>query len=214
MSMLMRAPRECGSWFWDLEEIAAPGLESALATAAQMTEVLERHELLIPSRIKYGWYVLDEGFTGVTTSMTLTAPLADPNLPQRLLGNRPSALPEAEISDVHVVGQGIWINEKGERRKEPRLLDLSVSPAPVGLSAELSVHHDIWSWFDFSGHPHPEIYRNNAPRLATVLNELTSVLGVPPEVGDPTYFGVATRDGITTPDAYDDGSGPDLTARL
>ncbi|GGU29420.1 hypothetical protein [Streptomyces lavendofoliae] len=89
-----------------------------------------------------------------------------------------------------------------------------MSPAPTGLAAELSVHHDIWGWYDFSGRPHPDVYRHNAPRLAAAIKELSSVLGLPPEPGEPTYFGSATPDGLATPDAYDDGMGPDLTSRL
>ena len=214
MPRLMRAPRECGSWSWDLDEVARPGLESALETAARMSEVLRGLELLSPTSLQYGWYVLDKGATGITTSVTLSTPLGDPKLAQRLLGSRPSAYPTAEIDDVHLIGSGTWIDAKGERHKEPQLVDLSVSPAPIGLSVELSVHHDIWSWFDFSGRPHPEVHRQNAPRLANALNELSSLLGVAPELGEPTYFGAATLDGVASPDAYDDGLGPDLTNRL
>ncbi|MET7605424.1 hypothetical protein ABZS96_23400 [Streptomyces avermitilis] len=214
MSILMRAPQECGSWFWDLDEVAAPGLNSALVTAARMSEVLVRLELLTPAELKYGWYVLDAGTTGITSSLELATSLGDPSLPERLLGSRPVAFPDAEIDDVRVVGAGKWIDEAGKLHQEQRLIDLSVSPAPTGLSAELSVHHDIWGWYDFSGRPHPEVYRHNAPRLAAALKELSGLLGVPPEPGEPTYFGSATAEGLAVPDAYEDGLGPDLTGRL
>ncbi|MFD5131559.1 hypothetical protein [Streptomyces olindensis] len=214
MSRLMRAPRECGSWFWDLDEIAEPGLESALAIAARMSDVLIRLELLKPAKLEYGWYVLDSGTTGISCSLELSVPLGDPSLPDRLLGSRPAAFPTAQIDDVHIIGPGAWIDATGKAHLEPRLIDLSVSPAPTGPAAELSVHHDIWGWYDFSGRPHPEVCRNNAPRLATALQELASAFGVAPEPGEPTYFGTATADGIATPEAYDDGMGPDLTSRL
>ncbi|MEU1037350.1 hypothetical protein [Streptomyces sp. NPDC005907] len=210
----MRAPRNCGSWFWDFDGIAAPGLESALATAASMSEVLGRLELLTPASLEYRWYVMDVGAIGVTSTLELPTRLSDPTLAERLRGSRPVAFPEAEIDTVHVVGSGIWIDAAGKRREEPGLIELSVSPAPTGLSAELTVHHDIWAWYDFSGRPHPDVHRRNAPRLATALKKLTAVLGVSPELGDPTYFGVATANGLATPDAYEDGLGPDLTGRL
>lgn len=35
MAMLMRAPGECGLWFWDLNDVVEPGLASALSTAAR-----------------------------------------------------------------------------------------------------------------------------------------------------------------------------------
>lgn len=214
MSTLMRAPRECGSWFWDLDDYAAPGLESALTTAARMSEVLVRLDLLTPAKLEYGWYVLDVGSTGITSTLELATPLGDPGLPERLLGSRPAAFPDAKVDDVYVVGAGTWIDEAGKARQEPRLIDLSVSPAPTGLSADLSVHHDIWGWYDFSGRPHPDVYRHNAPRLAAALKELTELLGVFPEPGEPTYFGTATAEGLATPEAYEDGMGPDLTSRL
>ncbi|MFE7704445.1 hypothetical protein ACFU6I_01270 [Streptomyces sp. NPDC057486] len=214
MSTLMRAPRECGSWFWDLYEVAPPGLESALSTAAQMSEVLVRHELLTPTELKYGWSVPGVGTTGITSSLELAKPLGDPSLPDRVRGSRPVTFPTAGISRISVIGSGTWIDAAGQPRKEPQLVNLSLSTAPTGLSAELSVHHDIWGWYDFAGHPHPEVCRNNAPRLAAALKELGALLGMSPEPGEPTYFGTATSEGLATPDAYEDGLGPDLTNRL
>ncbi|OKI85074.1 hypothetical protein AMK11_21800 [Streptomyces sp. CB02414] len=210
----MRAPRECGSWFWDLEEVAAPGLESALATAATMAEVLRKRELLTPHSLEYGWYVLDAGGIGVTTRLSLTVPLGDELLPERVVNTRPSGFPNAEVDDLHVIGAGSWIDANGMARREPRLIELSVSPAPVGLSAEVLVHHDIWAWFDFAGRPHPQIYQHNAPRLADALEELNAVLGVRAEPGEATYFGSATDLGIATADALDDGTGPNVTDKL
>ncbi|MFB7656291.1 MULTISPECIES: hypothetical protein [unclassified Streptomyces] len=179
-----------------------------------MAEVLRGHELLTPHRIEYGWYVLDVGGIGVTTSLALTVPLGDDRLPERVVSSRPSGFPKAEVDDIHVIGPGGWIDAGGQAHREPRLIELSVSPAPVGLSAEVSVHHDIWSWFDFAGRPHPDIYQRNAPRLAAALEELNSVLGVRGEPGEATYFGSATDLGIATSDALDDGTGPDVTDKL
>ncbi|MFF3919495.1 hypothetical protein ACFYZB_39935 [Streptomyces sp. NPDC001852] len=215
MSTLMRAPRPCGSWFWDLSDVHEPGLPSALSIAARMADVLKKFDLLTPVRLEYGWYVLDAGSTGVTSSLIIaTTPLNDPKLPERVMGSRPFAFPDAEVDDLKVVGSGSWITAEGAARTEPRLIELAVSPDPLGPTAEVAVHHDVWSWFDFSGRPHPEIYNRNAPRLADALRELTAVLGVGPEAGDATYFGHAVEYGISTPDAYDDGLGPNLTDKL
>ncbi|MCA6095305.1 hypothetical protein LE181_24460 [Streptomyces sp. SCA3-4] len=214
MSTLMRAPRECGSWFWDLDEVAEPGLESALAVAARMAAVLNRHGLLTPHRLEYDWYVLDVGGVGIRSNIALTVPLDDPSLPDRVLKSRPSGFPEADVDDIHILGAGTWIDAEGNAHREPGLVDLSVSPAPIGLSAELAVHHDVWAWFDFSGTPHPDVYGRNAPRLTAALQEISSMLGVTPEPGEATYFGYASGLGIGTPEANPDGSGPDVTDSL
>ncbi|TWV32713.1 hypothetical protein FRZ03_32610 [Streptomyces misionensis] len=211
----MRSPKERGSWFWDLYDFAPPGLESALSVAAGICDVLAQFELLKPVQITYDWYVLGSGTTGITSTLGLArTPLGDPALPERVRGSRPTAYPTAEIADVDVLGSGTWIDEGGRPRTEYRLIDLSLSTAPTGLSAELSVHHDIWGQYDFAGHAHPQIHQHNAPRLAGALKELTSLLRMPPEPGEPTYFGTATVDGLAEPDVDENGMGPDLTDRL
>lgn len=55
MAMLMRAPGECGLWFWDLNDVVEPGLASALSTAARMSALLRDHDhgLLEPSQVEW-----------------------------------------------------------------------------------------------------------------------------------------------------------------
>ncbi|MFF3393015.1 hypothetical protein ACFYW1_19065 [Streptomyces sp. NPDC002669] len=214
MTTLKRAPRECGSWIWDLSDSATPGLESALSFAARMCNVLTRLELLSPTQLKYSWYTLNVGPTGIASILELTKPLEDSSLPERVRGSRPSAYPSADIADIDVIGAGKWIDAEGRSRTEPELVNLSLTTTPTDLSAELSVHHDIWGKYDFAGHPHLEVHQNNAPRIAAALKELSALLGMPPELGEPTYFGTATLEGLATPDVYEDGLGPDLTSRL
>ncbi|MGW1188617.1 hypothetical protein [Streptomyces sp. NPDC002559] len=220
MSTLMRAPRHCGSWHWGLEEATPAGPESDLIAAtlfkaSQLAEVLKSHDLLTVTKIEYNWYAPRHGSTGLLSSLSIPAtPLHDPELPGRVLGSRPAAYPNAYIGKFHITGSGTWFNEDGEPRKEPGLVNLSLHPLSIGISAELSVHHDIWSWFDFSGRPHPEVYNRNAPRLADALREITSVLGVDPEPGEPTYFGHAVGYGVSTGDADENGLGLDVTDHL
>ncbi|MFI1371422.1 hypothetical protein ACH4UY_05330 [Streptomyces longwoodensis] len=215
MPTLPRAPRERALWFWDLYDFDAPGLESALSLAARMGEVLYRHALLTPVRLEYVWTVEGVGPTGITTTLDLSGTqLADPILPDRVRGSRPASHPTAEITDFDVLGTGTWIDADDRFRTEYRLVDVSVSTAPTGLSAELSVHHDIWGRYAFSGRPHLEVQRRNAPRLAAALKDLTDLLGGSPELGERTHFGMATIDGVAEPEADENGWGPDVSGWL
>ncbi|MFI1371421.1 hypothetical protein ACH4UY_05325 [Streptomyces longwoodensis] len=213
MSTLPRAPRERASWFWDLYDVDAPGLAPALSLAARLSEVLARHALLTPVRLEYLW--TGAGSTGVRTTLDLAGtPLGNAALPDRVRGSRPVAHPAAHVTNLSVLGTGTWIDAEGDSRREYRLVDVSVSAAPTGLSAELSVHHDIWGRYDFWGRPHPEVQQRNAPRLAAALRDLTALLGAPPEPGEPTYFGMATVDGVAEPEADENGRGPDVSGWL
>ena len=78
------------------------------------------------------------------------------------------------------------------------------------------MHHDIWAWYDFSGRPHPEIYDQNAPRLAAALEDVETALQVETENGEGTYFGRAEGFWIKRPDSEDlvDGLAMNSTDRL
>lgn len=214
MSLLKRAPRECGSWVWELDEVAPPGLVSALDVAARMATILTGHKLLEPAMLEYGWYIPGVGALGITTTVGLTSPLGTRELMERVIETRPVGFLDAEMDDFLVLGSGVWIDADGQSHREPRLVELSVSPAAIGLSAEVAVYHDIWGYYDFEGRPHPEIQRQNGRRLAAALRDLDSSLGVAAIPGEPTYFGSAVGYGIHTPDPTDDGLGPNLTDKL
>ncbi|MFD9725974.1 hypothetical protein [Streptomyces sp. NPDC059072] len=209
--MLMRAPKECGSWFWDLDDVAEPGLESALATAARMGAVLRKHALLEPSSLEWHWFRIGEGGLGIHSRLALAGrSLDDPALPGDLRACQPAGHPQAEMGGILVLGSGAWFDANGTRHTEYRLVELMVSPDEIGPSAELSVYHDVWGQCDFRGEPHPAIHANNAPRLATALRELDQLLRVEAQPGEPTYYGRAEGYGLQAPDLID-GRGPDLT---
>ncbi|WP_237531515.1 hypothetical protein [Streptomyces sp. SID3212] len=211
MSVLMRAPQPCASWFWDLDDVTEPGLEQALKTAGRMAGVLGRYGLLEPVALEWGWFAVGTGGLGIRTRFTLAGQSLDSvDLPGQLRACGPVGHPSAEMSDLLVVGSGTWVDAEGKEHRESRLVELTVSPDPIGPSAGLSVHHDVWAAFDFHGRPHPAVRENNAPRLANALGELERLLGVPGEGGEPTYFGVAEGYGLAVPDVID-GLGPDLT---
>lgn len=91
------------------------------------------------------------------------------------------------------------------------------SPRPTATwtwVVELSVHHDIWAENDFFGRPHPEVHRNNAPRLAQALRDLEATLEEETEAGEPTYFGTAFNYGVEAPRGGAADGGLDVTDRL
>lgn len=211
MSILMRAPKECGSWKWDLEDVAEQGLEPALSVAARMSVVLRKHGLLEPDSLEWTWFQIGKGGLGIYSRLSLVSrSLDEPTLAEEMRACRPSGHPKAEMGAVTVFGRGEWIDADGNPRKEYRLVELMVSPGNLGPYAELSVYHDVWSECDFRGRPHPVVYANNAPRLAAALQELDGLLGVEAEPGERTYFGVAEGYGLEAPELVD-GLGPDLT---
>lgn len=211
--MLMRAPQECASWEWELDDFAQPGLDSALMTAVRMSSVLRKHGLLEPARLEWDWTVFGRGGVGARTSLALRGSLNEAELAQRIQDVRPAGIPQADIGLLVVSGPGTWADAEGTERSEPGLVELTVYPDEIHLAAEVSVFHDIWGYCNFKGVPHPEIQKRNAPRLTAALQELDALLGTPGEPGDPTYFGHAEGHGLEMPDLID-GLGPDLTDRL
>ncbi|MEU9236488.1 hypothetical protein AB0D36_29370 [Streptomyces subrutilus] len=210
----MRAPRECGSWFWDLDDVPEPGLESALRTAARMGTVLRKHALLESASVEWDWFQVGKGGLGVHSRLDLAGrSLGDPVLPGELRACRPKGHPQAEMGGILVLGSGAWFDAGGSRHHAYRLVELMVSPDEIGPSAELSVYHDVWGRCDFRGTPHPGVHAHNAPRLASALRELDQTLGVAAEPGEPTYYGRAEGYGLQAPDLVD-GRGPDLTGAV
>ncbi|MEV7724346.1 hypothetical protein AB0P15_06375 [Streptomyces sp. NPDC087917] len=211
MSLLMRAPRESGSWFWDLDDVSEVGLEPALATAERMAAVLSAHGLLEPYGLEWSWFEVGKGGLGIDSGLSLVSrSLGDEKLADEIRACRPVGHPGAEMTGFVVVGSGTWFDAEGAGHKEQRLVELLVSPDSIGPSAELSVFHDVWGTCDFRGTPHPAVQAHNAPRLAAALRELDALLGVEAEPGEPTYFGTAKAYGVEDAELLD-GRGPDLT---
>ncbi|MFI7358098.1 hypothetical protein ACIBTP_29780 [Streptomyces avidinii] len=205
--MLMRAPRESGSWTWILDDMPGPVLEFALTTAARMSAVLAKHELLELHSLEWAWSHADRGGLGGDSRLSVSASsLAGPAFPDRLR----ACHPQAQIGSITLLGTGSWFDAGGERHKEYRLMEVLLVPDETEIWVELSVHHDVWGQCDFRGRPQPLIHAHNAPRLAAALREIDQVLGVAAEPGEVTFYGRAEGYGLAAPDIID-GLGPDLT---
>ncbi|MEU9415838.1 hypothetical protein [Streptomyces sp. NPDC048272] len=103
--MLMRAPKESGTWSWNLADVEEPGLEFALMTAARMSAVLEKHALLVPASLEWDWFQTGRGGLGVHSRLT-TRSLDSPALPDAIRACRPTGHPQAEIGGILVLGLG------------------------------------------------------------------------------------------------------------
>ncbi|MEU8454035.1 hypothetical protein [Streptomyces griseoaurantiacus] len=213
MPILMQSPEESASWEWELDEFAPPGLDSALATAVRMSEVLREHGLLRLDSVRWKWFAKGRGSVGITTELAVPENPTKEDLSRRITESRPVAYPNAEVGALRFSGVGSWFDAEGTEHRERDLVVLTVYPEERHLAAEVAVFHDIWGYCDFRGEPHPEVQARNAPRLASALKALEQLLGTTPEPGEPTYFGRADGFGLEMPDLID-GKGPDLTDRL
>jgi hypothetical protein len=209
----MRSPEESASWEWELDAFAPPGLDSALMAAVRMSDVLREHGLLRPGSLRWRWFVKGRGSVGITTELSVGETLNEGALSRRIAESRPVALPHADVGALRISGKGTWLDAGGTARGASDLVVLTVHPEARHLAAGVAVFHDIWGYCDFRGVPHPDVQGRNAPRLASALKALESLLGVAPEPGDATYFGRAEGYGVEVPELID-GRGPDLTDRL
>ncbi|MEU1899314.1 hypothetical protein ABZ512_13105 [Nocardiopsis dassonvillei] len=216
MSKLLRAPSEVGSWLWYIEAPEKPDISDSLTVVAKLAGVLGKHELLKSDIMEVCWSQYGKGKIGIWTRISPGVAFADSRYADFVQQSRPSGFPDAYAAHIETVSTGIWIDADGRRHRERQLVSLVVSPEPGEIQVEISVHHDIWSWYDFAGHPHPEIYDQNAPRLAAALENVEKVLQVETENGEGTYFGVSEGFWIKRPDAEDlvDGLAMDSTDRL
>ncbi|MFD3686447.1 hypothetical protein ACFWTE_16670 [Nocardiopsis sp. NPDC058631] len=216
MSNLLRAPSEVGSWLWYVEAPENPDISDSLVVVARVASVLEKHDLLKSDVIEICWSEYGKGKIGIWTKAAPGIPFADPRYATFVQQGRPSGFPKAHAAHIETVSTGAWIDASGKRHQELQLVNLMVSPDPNEIQVEISVHHDIWSWYNFSGHPHPEIYDQNAPRLAAALEEVETMLEAETENGEGTYFGTSEGFWIKRPDPEDlvDGLAMDATDRL
>lgn len=214
MTPLLRAPEPSGSWSWDFDTDDTATLRPALAAAARVAGVLEEYDLLRPETLEYRWFVRGFGGVGVATSLALRTPLDAPDLPDRIDATRPAGFPDAEFGMLVATGPGSWTDASGRRHAAHGLATLGVIADPYAYSVEVSVYHDVWTAFAFSGEPHPEVRARNAPVLEAVLRRIDSAVGVPAEPGPATYFGSPEGYAIAAPDTDERGWGPDLTDKI
>ncbi|MFE7094974.1 hypothetical protein [Streptomyces erythrochromogenes] len=92
------------------------------------------------------------------------------------------------------------------------ILDLGAYVDADFATVELITYSDAWMPYDLRGRPQPAVHEANAPRLRSVLAELTDVLGHDMDPEDPTYFGTPTGTGVA-PRTDRDGTPSDSWSR-
>jgi hypothetical protein len=121
----MRAPEEAASWEWELDAFAPPGLDSALATAVRMSEVLREHGLLRPDSLRWRWFVKGRGSVA-TTELAMPESPTEEELSRGIAESRPVAHPNAEVGALRMSGTGSWFDAEGAERRERDLVVLTV----------------------------------------------------------------------------------------
>ncbi|SHI56736.1 hypothetical protein SAMN05421803_101603 [Nocardiopsis flavescens] len=219
MTRLLSSPETTAAWNWEIETESDGengNLGRGARAALSMAEILKKHGLLDLSQMMVSWHRAGVGPIGFRSliSMHEGASTSPDDLVQMISASRPAGYTDALAGQLELLGPGVWINNEGHTKREQKLIGAFLSMDEFAVWGTLWVMHDIWSYYDFSGQPHPEVYNNNAPRLASVLKEIETSLDVEIEEGEPTYFATPEKYGILTPTTEAEGLGFDATDRL
>ncbi|MDE3721855.1 MULTISPECIES: hypothetical protein [Nocardiopsis] len=198
--MLPKTLDHIASWSWEVnsddDDLTLADACDRLATAAH---VLTDEGLCVPRTMKVSWLRAGEGYSGFASLMDIdpAAALTAPDMARDVPIGRPAGLPDAEPQSITLSGPGAWIDAQGREEREHDLVDATVYLAPWFLDITVGVRHSIWRRTDFSGRPHPQVYRRNAPRLARALEGIEKALDLETAPGEPTSYGVPDKYGIT-----------------
>ncbi|WP_280234179.1 hypothetical protein [Nocardia cyriacigeorgica] len=206
----LRAPAFSFAWTWWPTGVGR-GVAAQFELAARLAICAERHRLMSPSRVSCRWLIEGRIVPDAHTTVAVAEGLADPALTALLESARPAGIPvHATIGAITVTGPGTRFDALGAPHPENDLLRLGVDLTGAEPTVDLEVYHDIWLTHDFRGHPHPEVHRYNAPRLAAMLADVDAALAVAVEPGPPSTFGTPQPRGIEPP-LDDDGEPMDVT---
>ena len=211
MTLLPSARSVVASWEWLRETPNGRDLLLGASVAAKASQILGEHKLLDLKRVEIFWDHQGKGPIGVGSIITMPSgkKLVADDLMTQIAACQPKAYPDSRAYRIYMTGPGAWIDAQGKERWEPRIVDFMVDVQIFGVAGILSVIHDIWSWYDFSGNPQPLVYENNAPRLAAAIREIEDSLGVEAEPGESTFYAEPERYGIKYYPPDEEGKGFD-----
>lgn len=216
MTLLLSSPEISASWSWELELEGNHYLDRVAETAILLSEVLGENNLMDLTHISVHWLRKGYGFIGTRSTISNSrGDKADAaGLVDRVLASQPVRHTDTEPRKLVLSGSGVWIDAEGEEHRDHGLIEATLFVTPDDIDVNLGVRHDIWSWYDFSGTPHPEIYHGNAPRLSAALKKIEERLETETVPDEPTYFASPELYGIKIDPPDQNGRGFNSTARL
>jgi hypothetical protein len=191
-----------GDWTWEVPlsgDLPVSGL--AMETSASVWDVLEKYELAssagraevsaasttTPRDVWFHKY-----FT-VTNSETLRSGSPIFDLPSRV---------NSEVDYIlttQIQCPGIWL-ESGRRNRAEKLFTIQVDIWKSALLVmTLQTYSDAWLTFDTRDRAQSDVFRDNAPRLAATLAEISERFKTPVSPGDPNHFATPTANGFEDP---------------
>ncbi|MEU6220631.1 hypothetical protein ABZ845_24430 [Streptomyces sp. NPDC047022] len=204
-----------GDWSWEVT-LSADGIRPARAveTAVAVWNVLARYGLASPAG-------------KVSLSMRSVADMRDVRVRACGLSLEPEPLSpgtalsraaaEADalegdfVVDVRIECPGYWL-KAGDKHRVEKLFAIQVQIWKSSLLVvTLETYSDAWLTTDTRDREQPEVFAENAPRLAAALEGISSQLGSAPTPGDPNRHATPTETGFVDPriegPAYDDSWG-------
>ncbi|MFI2599593.1 hypothetical protein ACH5AC_02510 [Streptomyces sp. NPDC018693] len=128
----------------------------------------------------------------VCVPMDMTA--TDDELSQALRSVDPS---QSRLVTVDLATPGVLLRTSGVPRRVQKLFVISVDAWASGAgTVTLRTFSDAWMSHDLRGHRQSEVQRENAPRLAAALAEITRITRVEVVPSDPTSYGTPTTTGF------------------
>ncbi|MFR9789779.1 hypothetical protein ACL07V_14070 [Streptomyces sp. MB22_4] len=204
-----------GDWTWEV----TPGAEGArpvraVETAVAVWNILAAQELATPKgKVSVSARAMSD------TREVLVAvdgvPLeAEPLSPETALSRAVAEADSLEgdlLVGVRIECPGCWL-EAGVKHRAEKLFVIQVDIwKGILLVVTLETYSDAWLTMDTRDREQPEIYAENAPRLATALEKISALFGAAPVPGDPNRHATPTETGFEDPRidgfAYDDSWG-------
>ncbi|WP_143831757.1 hypothetical protein [Nocardiopsis sp. CNR-923] len=209
VTLLPSARGVVASWEWLQETPDGRDPLLGVSIASRVSQVLGARKLLEVKRLEISWDQKGMGPIGVGSVISIPPgeQLDADAMLARIADSQPKAYPNSRAYRIYMTGPGVWIDAQGDEKSEPRLVDFMVDVQIFGVAGVLGVIHDIWSWYDFSGNPHPLVYQNNAPRLAAAIRDVEDSLGVETEPGEATLYAEPERYGIKYYPPNEEGKG-------